>query len=206
MYFRITVAQANLTGSTKAPAEIDRVPRQYWLESRSVYNELPTDTVTKPIDEGLPNTPIDPSPLENAPEVEAEVVHILLQRLYAAKGPLLLVDRCVARHRQPHVMENMVRKSGLPTFVSPTGKSMVNETPINSVAYMQAIGLKRNCDNSLRLVSLCSVPSLVLTRLGSLKTCPLLILLIRLHYFARAFHEQVTLSCYWITKTIVADG
>jgi pyruvate decarboxylase len=96
---RLTVAQANLWDPENAPAEIDRVLRECWIQSRPVYIQLPTDMVNKPVDRTALDAAIDLSYPTNDKELEASTAEAILKRLYEAQNPVLLIDGCVRRNR-----------------------------------------------------------------------------------------------------------
>ncbi|PVH84050.1 pyruvate decarboxylase [Cadophora sp. DSE1049] len=109
----ITIAQADLVDVEKAPAEIDRVLRACYVESRPVYIQLPTDMVTKTVDASLLETPIDLSP---SPAVQ----------LYAAQRPVVLVNGGVQKRRITGVVDILIKKLQIPVFA--IGKGAVDET------------------------------------------------------------------------------
>jgi pyruvate decarboxylase len=96
---RLTVAQANLWDPENAPAEIDRVLRECWIQSRPFYIQLPTDMVNKTVDRTALDAPIDLTYPTNDKELEVSVVEAILKRLYEAQRPVLLIDGCVRRNR-----------------------------------------------------------------------------------------------------------
>lgn len=83
----------------RAPAEIDRVLRQCYVESRPVYIQLPTDVVVKHVDARLLDSPIDLSTPKSNPGAEDRVVCLILEKIYAASKPIILVDAGAQRHR-----------------------------------------------------------------------------------------------------------
>lgn len=133
IYKRVTVAQATLNDPRNAPAVIDSVLRECWIQRRPVYFELPADMVLKDVDASALQNKIDLSPPANPPELEQVTTNIILEKLYAAKQPVLLVDACVQRRGLISEVDTLIRKSGLPTFSSPMAKSVVNETLPNFV-------------------------------------------------------------------------
>lgn len=98
IYEHVTVAQANLVDPATAAAEIDRVLRTCYIEARPVYIALPTDMVTKPLDASLLKTPLDLTVPRNDPQAEEHLVKLILDKLYAAKNPVVLVDAGAHRH------------------------------------------------------------------------------------------------------------
>lgn len=133
MHKKVTIAQANLSDPATAPTEIDRVLRLCYVECRPVYIELPADMVRKVVDGSKLDTPLDVSTPLNDPEMQARVQNLILDRLYQARQPIILVDAGASRHRLLPEVDALVRKTGLPTFVAPMGKSTVNETLPNFI-------------------------------------------------------------------------
>lgn len=110
---------------------IDNAIRECILQSRPVYISLPTDMVQKKVDGDRLNTPLDLDFAPNEQEREDYVVDVILKSLHAAKNPVILVDACAIRHRALKETHNLIKKSGLPTFVAPMGKGAVDETLAN---------------------------------------------------------------------------
>ena len=123
----ISCAMAKLNDPHEAATLIDYAIRECWVQSRPVYITLPTDMVQKKVEGERLKTPIDLSYPENEPEKEDYVVDVVLKYLHAAKNPIILVDACAIRHRVLDEVHELVEKSNLPTFVTPMGKSAVNE-------------------------------------------------------------------------------
>ena len=84
--------------------------------------------VQKKVDGARLKTPIDLAYLPNDPEKEAYVVDVVLKYLHEAKNPVILVDACAIRHRMLDEVHELVKQTGLPTFVAPMGKGAVDET------------------------------------------------------------------------------
>ncbi|KAI4135657.1 MAG: hypothetical protein LQ347_000467 [Umbilicaria vellea] len=124
----ISCATAKLNDPHEAATLIDHAIRECWVQSRPVYITLPTDMVQKKIEGERLKTPINLGTLANDPEKEDYVVDVVLKYLHAAKNPVILVDACAVRHRVLDEVHELVAKSNLPTFVTPMGKSAVNET------------------------------------------------------------------------------
>lgn len=124
----ISCAIGNLTETYEVATMIDNAIRECWVQSRPVYITLPTDMITKQIEGQRLRTPIDLSRAPNDPEKEDYVVDVVLRYLHAAKKPVILVDACAIRHRVLDEVRDLVKTSGLPTFVAPMGKGAVDET------------------------------------------------------------------------------
>lgn len=124
----ITCAVAELHNAHDAAGLIDNAIRECWVQSRPIYITLPTDMAQKKVEGDRLKTPIDLSYPENDIEKENYVVDVVLRYLHAAKTPIILVDACAIRHKVLDEVDELVKKSGLPTFVAPMGKGAVNET------------------------------------------------------------------------------
>ncbi len=124
----ISCAMAMLNDPHDAATLIDHAIRECWVQSRPVYITLPTDMVQKKIEGERLETPIDLTLKPNSEEKEDYVVDVILKYLHAAKNPVIIVDACAIRHRALDEVHELVKKSGLPTFVAPMGKGAVNET------------------------------------------------------------------------------
>ena len=122
---------AFLTDPSLIASQIDNVVKQCWVKSRPVYITLPTDMVQKKVEGERLKTPLDLRYADNEEEKEEYVVDIVLRDLHAAKSPVILVDACALRHRAIAETNALVRKSGLPTFVTPMGKGAVDESLMN---------------------------------------------------------------------------
>ncbi|CAK7207353.1 hypothetical protein SEUCBS139899_010163 [Sporothrix eucalyptigena] len=107
--------------------QIDHTLRQCWLHSRPVYLMLPTDMTQKKVEGARLRTPIRLVDHKNDPESEDYVVDVVLKYLHAAKDPVILVDACAIRHRVLDEVHELIEKTKLPVFVTPMGKSAVNE-------------------------------------------------------------------------------
>ena len=107
--------------------QIDHTLRQCWLHSRPVYIMLPTDMAQKKVEGARLRIPIRLSEHKNDPESEDYVVDVVLKYLHAAKDPVILVDACAIRHRVLDEVHDLIEKTKLPVFVTPMGKSAVNE-------------------------------------------------------------------------------
>ncbi|KAI5281230.1 Pyruvate decarboxylase 1, partial [Ascosphaera aggregata] len=124
----ISCYSANLNDPHKAAVQIDTAIRECWLKSRPVYLMLPTDMVMKPVDGARLRTPLDLSVPPNDPEAENFVTDVVMRSLEKAKNPVILVDACAIRFRCLKEVNDLVKKSGFPTFVAPMGKGAVDET------------------------------------------------------------------------------
>jgi pyruvate decarboxylase len=124
----ISCAVSMLNNQHEAAMLIDNAIRECILHSRPVYISLPSDMVQKKIDGDRLNTPLDLEYPPNDKEAEDYVVDVVLKYLHAAKNPVIVVDGCAIRHRALKETHELVKKSGIPTFVAPMGKGAVDET------------------------------------------------------------------------------
>lgn len=127
MSAQISCYVAKLNRVNEIADEIDHAIRECWVRSRPVYIMLPSDMTTEKIEGARLREPIDLSEPPNDPEKEDYLVDVILNDLYAAKNPIVLVDACAIRHRCVAEVNDLLNKTGLPAFVAPMGKSAVNE-------------------------------------------------------------------------------
>ncbi|CAH0015646.1 unnamed protein product [Clonostachys rhizophaga] len=128
----VVVAQANLCNRDTAPDDVDRVLRMCKLHSRPVYIELPTDMVKTQVPGSRLENAIDltvpRSPNDQALEAAAAVI---LDRLYAARQPFLLLDGLLTRYNSREEAGELTRALGIPTCSTAFGKSVLVDRPPN---------------------------------------------------------------------------
>ena len=127
MSANISCNVARLTNPPDIAAQIDQALRECWVHSRPVYVMLPTDMIEAKVEGERLQTPIDLTEPANEPEREDYVVDVVLKYLHAAERPVILVDACAIRHRVLQEVHDLIEKTNLPVFVTPMGKSAVNE-------------------------------------------------------------------------------
>ncbi|KAF4463087.1 THI3-positive regulation factor of thiamine metabolism [Fusarium albosuccineum] len=146
---KFTVAQLDLaeTAAEQVPARVDWVLSQALHHSRPVYIELPSDVVDIPVSSDALAGPIDQDLSQtgkNSTGPSSETTKIaqqLLQKLYAAERPLILVDRGDGIETLAEEINEFVQKSGIPTVTLPSGASMVdNSLPNYFGVYSGSIG------------------------------------------------------------------
>ncbi|KIX93376.1 uncharacterized protein Z520_11019 [Fonsecaea multimorphosa CBS 102226] len=127
MQSHVTVAQTNLLDPRTAPRQIDQILEQCILHCRPVYIEVPLDIVSAPvIAEGLIHEIAIPEPVPNP--VYDGILDKVLERMYGAEQPLILVDgEARALGILDHI-EKIVSSTLWPTFTTTSGKGLVNET------------------------------------------------------------------------------
>ena len=126
---QFTTAQAHLTSAETAAAEIDRVLCACVTRARPVYMTLPTDLVYTKIPSGrLTSVPLRLSPPEHDPDTEAEVLDEIVSLVEKAPGEtIMLVDACAVRHHVIEETRDFAKKTGIPVYATPMGKSAINE-------------------------------------------------------------------------------
>ncbi|CAF3471225.1 unnamed protein product, partial [Fusarium graminearum] len=144
---KFTVAQLDLSGvdAEDVPTKVDEVLAKALYHSRPVYVELPSDAVETVVSSTLLERPIEERHATNdeSGHLETrEMADSLLQRLYAAKRPLILVDRGDGIETIRPDINEFVQKSGIPTLSLPSGASMVNNSLPNYFGvYSGSIGI-----------------------------------------------------------------
>lgn len=128
IFAKISTSVVKIRDPANAATMIDHVLRECVIQSRPVYIGLPSDMVTKKVEGARLKTPIDLSLPENPKEKEDYVVSVVLKYLHAAKNPVILVDAGVNRHNAQAEVHELIKKSGIPTFITPMGKGGVDET------------------------------------------------------------------------------
>lgn len=131
MSAQISCDMAKLNNPAEIADQIDHALRQCWVHSRPVYITLPTDMAQAKVEGARLSKAIDLSEPSNDAEKEDYVVDVILKYLSSAKNPMLLVDACAIRHRVLSEIHDLIDKTGLPVFVTPMGKSAINESHAN---------------------------------------------------------------------------
>ncbi|KAI0012360.1 pyruvate decarboxylase [Xylariaceae sp. FL0662B] len=123
----VSCAVAKLNDPAEIATQIDHALRECYVRSRPIYIMLPTDMVTAKVEGERLETEIDLRGPPNDPDKEDYVVDVILRSLHAAKRPVVLIDACAVRHRVLDEVHDLIEKTQLPVFVTPMGKSAVNE-------------------------------------------------------------------------------
>ncbi|KAI0912449.1 thiamine pyrophosphate enzyme [Ustulina deusta] len=124
----ISCVVAKLNDPAEIASQIDHALRECYLRNRPVYIMLPTDMVTKKVEGELLDTEIDLQEPTNDEAKEDYVVDVVLKYLHAAQRPVVLVDACAVRSRVVDEVHAFIEKTKLPVFVTPMGKSAIDET------------------------------------------------------------------------------
>jgi pyruvate decarboxylase len=120
-------AAAELWDIKTAPAEIDRVIRESFIQSGPVYIFLPLDLSAEEVDASLLDTPIDTEPKIDTAAQDA-AVKAITSALAESKHPSILVDALVQRFGASEEARQLVKKAGVPFFSANMGKGIVDET------------------------------------------------------------------------------
>ncbi|KAH7047352.1 pyruvate decarboxylase isoenzyme [Macrophomina phaseolina] len=121
------VAEAELEDASTAPAEIDRVIRECFLQSRPVYIFLPLDLSHDHVPASLLDKRLDLSPAVDASAQDA-ATSAILAALSSAGNPAVFVDVLTQRHNAAAEARGLVDKLRLPVYASNMGKGIVDET------------------------------------------------------------------------------
>lgn len=126
MATHVTVAQANLIDPRLIPDQIDWVLKQALLQSRPVYLEVPDD---------MPDVLVEAKNLENIikldpgrqTESEAVALKQVMERIYEAKQPLIIVDGETRAMGISTEAEELVKLTNWPTWTTMFGRALINE-------------------------------------------------------------------------------
>lgn len=122
----VTVAQTRLDNVNTAAESVDEVIQECIHQSRPVYIDIPSDMVNLDVD----GTRLESELRENKNSTNNEAVERtaqkLLERIYNAKQPLILVDRGLGLQNMRDEVNSFVKISGIPTLTMPSGAGMVD--------------------------------------------------------------------------------
>ncbi|ETS79637.1 hypothetical protein PFICI_09490 [Pestalotiopsis fici W106-1] len=130
MHAHATVAQTRLWDAHTSPQQIDNVLRQCLLHSRPVYLEVPVDLVTAIVPADSLQFPLDLLETSLGTREEAVLAEVH-DRIRSAKQPLILVDGEVRPMGVVAQVQELVDSTGWPTWTTPFGKGLLNETVPN---------------------------------------------------------------------------
>ena len=128
MCSKITVAQENLMDASTAPYQIDQALIACLRHKRPIYIRLPADMVEAKVPASALSKPLDASIDPNDADAEEAAAEAILQRIYQAKQPFILVDAGASRFSIAAETNELVKATGFPTATTPFGKGIVNET------------------------------------------------------------------------------
>ncbi|RMZ84270.1 hypothetical protein DV738_g764, partial [Chaetothyriales sp. CBS 135597] len=127
IYAEVTVAQAIIRDPRVGVEQIDYVLEQCLVHSRPVYIEVPVDLVDARVSTDRLSTPVSiprtvPSPAHD------KALDAVLDKIYSAKQPIILVDGESAPLNIVSLVQKVVRETGWPTWVTGYSKGLVDET------------------------------------------------------------------------------
>jgi len=138
VFAELTVGSAILDDPQTAAAEIDRVLALCKRHSRPVYIELPRDMAMAKIE---PNRRLAAPPEASDAETLALSVAEALERIAAAKHPVILAGEELHRFRLREALATLVERSGIPVAATIMGKSVFPEShPAYLGVYEGAMG------------------------------------------------------------------
>lgn len=124
----ISHTTAFISDLSSAASEIDRCIREAYINQRPVYLTLPSNFVDLTIPAALLEKPIDLSLKMNDPDAQEEVIETIVDLISKASNPVILVDACASRHGCKAEVKALVDATNFPVFVTPMGKSGINES------------------------------------------------------------------------------
>jgi pyruvate decarboxylase len=127
MYAHVTAAQISLTDARTAPDKVDWVIEQAIIQQRPVYLQIPEDMVNVPVSVvNLRSRPIISLPVPST-QIDMNHINSILDGLYTAKRPLILVDGESRNLGAMDEINQFITITGWPTWTSAFGKGLVNE-------------------------------------------------------------------------------
>ncbi|KAF4466252.1 pyruvate decarboxylase [Fusarium albosuccineum] len=126
MHAHVTVAQECLRDPKTSADQIDEVLKQCLLYSRPVYLEVPVDMVAKPLPADRLQTPIS-LPEGEPDEAQDEVLHNILDKIYSAKQPVIIVDGETRPLGIRDSVQALIKSTKWPTWTTGFGKSLTEE-------------------------------------------------------------------------------
>lgn len=127
MYEQITVAQASLWDPRTCPELIDSTILQCLIQSRPVYIQLPVDMVAVPVASERLQTKLE-VPDAALPHHITEALELVLNRIYASRRPMILIDGESRAYDILGLVSELVKSTNWPTYTSIFGKSYVDES------------------------------------------------------------------------------
>lgn len=128
VYKNFTSAQVALQYPSKAPTLIDDALQRCMQTSRPVYFALPSDVVGAPVDGSALSTPLDVFKRPSTGKWEDEIVDAVLEKVYAAKQPYILVDGLVAPNDIVNEVNQFAKVTGIPTLSLTFGGGIIDGT------------------------------------------------------------------------------
>ncbi|KAI1413512.1 pyruvate decarboxylase [Hypoxylon sp. FL1857] len=127
IYSHVTISQARLRNPQICTEQIDDILSQCLHHSRPVYIEFPVDLVSALVPSDRLNYPIK-LVVDEPIAPRDEVINEILRRMYLAKQPIVLVDGEIRAMNIIDDVQRMVELTEWPTWTTPFGKGLLNET------------------------------------------------------------------------------
>ncbi|KAI1812446.1 thiamine diphosphate-binding protein [Poronia punctata] len=126
----VSVVQVDLKDPRTSPELVDYALTQCLLHSRPVYIQVPVDMVAVSVSAERLGSEI------RLPEVSpaalgGEAINEVLEKVYAAKQPIIFVDGETRAFGLVDVVQKLVEATGWPTFSSAFGWGLIDETASN---------------------------------------------------------------------------
>ncbi|KAJ3539988.1 hypothetical protein NM208_g5255 [Fusarium decemcellulare] len=131
MHAHVTAAQANISDAHQAPDQIDWIIEQVMVHQRPVYLQIPEDMADIKVSASNLHTRPTISPTPPIAEDDPKYVSKILDRMYSAKRPLILVDGESRNIRALDEIDQLIKATNWPTWTSAFGKGLVNEELAN---------------------------------------------------------------------------
>jgi pyruvate decarboxylase len=108
--------------------EIDRVIEEGVLSRLPVYIYVPMDVASVQLDAKRLKTPLKTEVANSNKEMEDEIVKSTLESIKSASAPAILADVLTIRHGGKKLAEKLMNLTKFPTYSTPLGKGVVDET------------------------------------------------------------------------------
>ncbi|KAI1421209.1 thiamine diphosphate-binding protein [Xylaria sp. FL1777] len=126
----VTVAQVDLKDPRTSPEHIDYALRQCLLHSRPVYIQVPVDMVSVPVSAEPLSSNIRLPPIERTAYSDG-VIQKVLERMYEAKQPAILVDGETRACGIVEDVQHLVNMTGWPSWTTAFGWGLLDESTGN---------------------------------------------------------------------------
>ncbi|KAJ8122665.1 hypothetical protein ONZ43_g1195 [Nemania bipapillata] len=130
MAAHVTVAQADLKDPRTSPEHIDFVLTQCLLHSRPVYIQVPVDMVSVPVAADRLQSELR-LPLAEPTTYSDGVIEKVLEKIYQAKQPTILVDGESRSCGIVELVQQLVDVTGWPSWTTGFGWGLLDETKPN---------------------------------------------------------------------------
>ncbi|KAJ9661682.1 hypothetical protein H2198_001858 [Neophaeococcomyces mojaviensis] len=127
MSSHVVAAQTNLVDPVTCAEQIDAILKQCIVHSRPVYIEVPMDMVAVPVLADRLRSEVSVIEPPRSPNHDAALTKVL-ERIYAAKQPLILVDGEARALGLIDGIHQLINSTKWPTFTTGFGKSLVDES------------------------------------------------------------------------------